>query len=48
MIVIGVAIGALTMWTVVLTFLAWTAIVVSKRNDDAIDAIKRRKGGDTE
>ena len=43
-----IAIGALIMWDIVLTFLAWTAIVVSKKNDDAIEAIKRGKGGDAE
>ena len=40
MIVMGVAIGALTMWNVVLTFLACTAILVGKKNDDDIEAIK--------
>lgn len=43
-----IAIGALIMWNIVLTFLAWTAIVVSKKNADAIATIKRREGGDAE
>lgn len=43
-----IAIGALIMWDIVLTFLAWTEILVGKKNDDAIEAIKSRKGGDAE
>lgn len=44
MILMAIAIGILIMWNVVLTFLAWTAILASKKNDDEIDAIKRCKG----
>lgn len=40
MIGIAIAIGALMVWNLVLTFLAWTAILVGKKNDDEIEAIK--------
>ena len=40
MICIAIAIGALIVWNLVLTFLAWTAILVGKKNDDEIEAIK--------
>lgn len=40
MIVIAVAIGAIMFWNLVLTFLALTAILASKKNDDEIEAIK--------
>ena len=40
MIGIAIAIGVLIVWNLVLTFLSWTAILVSKKNDDEIEAIK--------
>ena len=36
----GVAIGLLIIWNIVLTFLLWTVILVSKKNYDEIEAIK--------
>ena len=40
MIGIAIAIGALMFWNLVLTFLTWTALLASKKNDDEIEAIK--------
>lgn len=40
MIAVAIAIGAIIFWNLVLTFLALTAILASKKNDDEIEAIK--------